>query len=219
MRYDAALPRTKRRSLPIPATENGTTAADPACDPSAMTNLGQADITAGGLLLVDDDQVFCKVLSEALTKRGFTVSVAHDAEAAVMVARRSVPAYAVVDLVMPGRSGLELVAELNSWGTEIKIVVLTGYASIATAVESIKLGAVHYLTKPTDVEEIVAAFGRDRANLGASASVQPVSVRRLQWEHLRKVWHDCGGNISETARRLSLHRRSLQRKLSRGPSE
>jgi len=178
-------------------------------------NLEQPDITAGGLLLVDDDQVFCKVLSEALTKRGFTVSIAHDAEAAVKVARQSAPAYAVVDLVMPGRPGLELVAELNSWRTEIKIVVLTGCASIATAVESIKLGAVHYLTKPTDAEEIVAAFGRDRANLGASVSVQPVSVQR----HLQKVLHDCSGNISETARRLSLHRRSLQRKLSRGPSE
>ncbi|MDQ3564598.1 MAG: response regulator [Pseudomonadota bacterium] len=184
-----------------------------------MTNLGEADITAGDLLLVDDDLVFCKVLSEALTTRGFTVSIAHDAEAAVKVARLSAPAYAVVDLVMPGRSGLELVAELTGWRTEMKIVVLTGYASIATAVESIKLGAVHYLTKPTDAEEIVAAFGRNRANLGASVSVQPVSVQRLQWEHLQKVLHDCSGNISETARRLSLHRRSLQRKLSRGPSE
>ncbi len=184
-----------------------------------MTTLGQAEIIAGSLLLVDDDQVFCKVLSEALTKRGFMVSIARDAEAAVKVARQSAPAYAVVDLVMPGRSGLELVAELNSWGTEIKIVVLTGYASIATAVESIKLGAVHYLTKPTDAEEIVVAFGRDRANLGASVLVQPVSVQRLQWEHLQKVLHDCSGNISETARRLSLHRRSLQRKLSRGPAE
>ncbi len=184
-----------------------------------MTTLGQADSTAGGLLLVDDDQVFCQVLSDALRKRGFTVSIAHDAEAAVKLARQSAPAYAVVDLVMPGRSGLELVAELNSWGTQIKIVVLTGYASIATAVESIKLGAVHYLTKPADAEEIVAAFGRDRAKLGASVSVQPVSVQRLQREHLQKVLHDCSGNISETARRLSLHRRSLQRKLSRGSSE
>lgn len=97
--------------------------------------------------------------------------------------------------------------------------MLTGYASIATAVESIKLGAVHYLTKPTDAEAIVAAFGHDRAKLGASVSVQPVSVQRLQWEHLQKVLHDCSGNISEAARRLSLHRRSLQRKLSRGPSK
>lgn len=125
MRYDAALPRTKGRSLPIPVTENGATASDPACDPLAMTNLGQADSTAGGLLLVDDDHVFCEVLSEGLTKRGFTVSIAYDAEAAVKVARQTASAYAVVDLVMPGRSGLELIAELNSWGTEIKIVVLT----------------------------------------------------------------------------------------------
>ena len=179
-----------------------------------MTAQNQAE---GDLLLVDDDRVFCDVLGSALTKRGFSVRLAHDVEQGRAENRRRVPAYAIVDLQMPGPSGLELVAELCETDPDIKLVVLTGYASIATAVEAIKLGATHYLTKPTDTDEIVAAFRKEQGSIQTPISTEPISVQRLQWEHIQRVLNECDGNISEAARRLGMHRRTLQRKLFKRP--
>jgi len=169
------------------------------------------------LLLVDDDPTFRQVLADALTKRGFTVRVAHDVASGLTTATADSPEYAVIDLKMPGPSGLELVRKLKHLDENTRIVMLTGYASVATAVEAIKLGAVHYLAKPADADEIVAAFGRVGGDAAVPVDSKPLSVARLEWEHIQKVLAECGGNISETARRLNMHRRTLQRKLAKRP--
>ena len=167
------------------------------------------------LLLVDDDKTFCEVMGDALAKRGFEVRLAHDVAAGLKAAEASPPEYALVDLKMPGPSGLELVKRLKQLDEHTRIVVLTGYASIATAVEAIKLGAIHYLTKPADADDVVAAFGRLGGDAGAQVAHRPLSVQRVEWEHIQKVLNDSKGNISETARRLGMHRRTLQRKLQK----
>jgi len=169
------------------------------------------------LLIVDDDIVFCEVLSEALENRGYSVRVAHDTDQGVMLAKQESPEFAVVDLRMPGASGLELVQVLTSLDENTRIVVLTGYASVATAVEAIKLGAKHYLSKPADADEIIAAFYKDQGDAGITVRDKPLSVARLEWEHIQKILSECDGNISLTARRLGMHRRTLQRKLSKHP--
>jgi two-component system response regulator RegA len=170
------------------------------------------------LLLVDDDVTFCAVLSRALDRRGFRVRVAHSVEEGVALAEQESPEYAVVDLKMPGPSGLELVRRLKELDEHTRVVVLTGYASIATAVESIKLGAVHYLAKPADADEVVAALQREGADADIQVDAKPLSVARLEWEHIQKVLLECQGNVSETARRLGMHRRTLQRKLNKRPA-
>jgi two-component system response regulator RegA len=169
------------------------------------------------LLLVDDDVTFCTVLGEAFTKRGYAVRTAYSVAEGMARANEESPEYAVVDLKMPGPSGLELVQRLHELDPNTRIVMLTGYASIATAVEAIKLGAVHYLAKPADADEILAAFGRTAGDAGAPVENRPLSVARLEWEHIQKVLGECGGNVSETARRLNMHRRTLQRKLAKRP--
>ena len=166
------------------------------------------------LLLVDDDATFCRVLSQALEKRGYKVTVAHSVEEATPLALGNPPEYAVIDLKMGGASGLALVRTLHGLDPATRIVVLTGYASIATAVEAVKLGATQYLSKPANADEIVAAFGH-LASTDAKLSVQPPSVERLEWEHIQRVLQEHQGNISATARALNMHRRTLQRKLAK----
>jgi two-component system response regulator RegA len=171
------------------------------------------------LLLVDDDATFCAVLSKALEKRGFAVTVAHDVESALKLAEASPPEYAVIDLKMPGPSGLVLVQKLKELDEETRIVMLTGYASIATAIEAIKLGATHYLSKPADADDIVAALHREGGDADMPISPQPLTVDRLEWEHIQKVLAENQGNISATARALKMHRRTLQRKLGKKPAK
>lgn len=170
------------------------------------------------LLLVDDDATFAEVLRAAFEARGYAVRVAHDVASAIAAARHDPPEYAVVDLKMPGPSGLELVKALKALDANTRIVILTGYASIATAVEAIKLGAVHYLAKPADADEILSALHRDQGDASVAPPPRPLSVDRLEWEHIQRVLTECGGNISETARRLGMHRRTLQRKLAKRPA-
>ena len=170
------------------------------------------------LLIVDDDATLCLVLQTAMQKRGFTTRIAHDVEGAMRLARQDPPEYAIVDLSMPGDSGLVLISRLKELDPHIRIVVLTGYASVTTAVEAIKLGAVHYLAKPADADEILHAFHRDEGDTDIPLPTRPLSVARLEWEHIQKVLHECNGNISETARRLNMHRRTLQRKLNKRPA-
>ena len=170
------------------------------------------------LLLVDDDATFCSVLARALEKRGFAVMVAHSVEEALPLAKNHPPHYAVVDMKMGGASGLTLVSALHALVPEARIVVLTGYASIATAVEAIKLGATQYLSKPANADEIVAAFDH-QATENVPLNTQPSSVERLEWEHIQRVLQENRGNISATARALNMHRRTLQRKLGKMPVE
>lgn len=170
------------------------------------------------LLLVDDDEDFLNVLAPAMRKRGFSVTLANSAETAFELAKTEAPEFAVVDLKMSGNSGLVLVRQLSSLDAGTKIVVLTGYASIATAIEAIKLGATHYLAKPVDADEIVAAFARQSGDADIELSRNPLSVDRLEWEHIQRVLAENDGNISATARSLNMHRRTLQRKLGKKPS-
>jgi len=169
------------------------------------------------LLLVDDDATLLGVLARALERRGFRVHAAASGEEALVVARGQPPEFAVVDLKMEGMTGLALVRELNALRADMRIVVLTGYASIATAVEAIKLGATHYLAKPAAADEIVAALGREAGDPALPVAAEPLSVQRLEWEHIQKVLAEHQGNISATARALKMHRRTLQRKLAKKP--
>jgi two-component system, response regulator RegA len=169
------------------------------------------------LLLVDDDATFCKVLSAALEKRGFAVTVAHSVEEATPLAEASQPEFAVVDLKMGGAPGLALVKALHELDPNTRIVILTGYASITTAVEAIKLGATQYLAKPANADEIVAAFNHTPDG-NAPLKVQPTQIGNLEWEYIQRVLREHDDNISATARALNMHRRTLQRKLAKPPS-
>ncbi len=169
------------------------------------------------LLLVDDDATFCRVLGLALSRRGFVVAAAHSSAAALQRARLEPPEYAVVDLNLAGDSGLSLIPDLLALDPATRIVVLTGYASIATAVEAIKLGAVNYLAKPADTDQVLAAFAITTGDPTAPLNSRPLSVNRLEWEHIQRVLRDNDGNISATARQLGMHRRTLQRKLAKRP--
>lgn len=165
-------------------------------------------------LVVDDDEVFRARLLKALQARGIEAHGAGAAEAALDLAGKVQPQAAIVDMRMPGSSGLELVSELKTRLPAIKVVVLTGYGSIATAVEAVRRGAVNYLTKPLDADQILAAFDKDPDPPPADSIP---SLARVEWEHIQRILHDCNGNISLAARKLGLHRRSLQRKLGKLP--
>lgn len=172
------------------------------------------------LLVVDDDTTFRTRLVKAFESRGFEVRSAPDAALALELAHAESPELAVVDLRMPVTSGLELVRELKAIDEATNIVVLTGYGSIATALEAVHLGATHYLTKPADVDDILAAFARAHRSPGDPSVIDHSvpSLARAEWEHINRVLTDCGGNITQAARLLGLHRRSLQRKLAKYPS-
>lgn len=179
--------------------------------------MNESQEESASLLLVDDDATFCKVLKHALEKRGFSVSVAHSVEQAIPLACANPPEFAVVDLKMGGSPGLALVNVLHQLDPNTRIVMLTGYASIATAVEAIKLGATQYLAKPANADEIMAAFGHI-ANIDAPINIQPTQIENLEWEHIQRVLHEHDDNVSATARALNMHRRTLQRKLAKPPS-
>lgn len=169
------------------------------------------------LLVVDDDELYCRVLADAFGRRDYCVVTASTAETALQMAHEREPEYAVVDLRIGNDSGLELVRQLVALDENTRIVMLTGYASVATAVAAIKLGAVHYLTKPADPAEIESALHATHGDSTVVPAGQPLSVKRLEWEHLQKVLLEHGGNISAAARALKMHRRTLQRKLTKHP--
>ena len=173
-------------------------------------------------MLVDDDHIFRERLAKALTQRGFEVLQCANPLDAVAMAKRAMPHRAVVDLRMPDRNGLDVVKDLAEMDEDMQILVLTGYGSIATAVEAVRRGAIDYLNKPVDTDQIVAAFDRDSDPMSPTPAVtvtgeNPPSLARVEWEHIQRVLADCGGNISQAARRLGIHRRSLQRKLGKLP--
>ena len=168
-------------------------------------------------LVVDDDETFTHVLSRALKRRGFETLVANSAEQAKQLISRQIPDYATLDLKMDGASGITLIPDLTKQNPAIKILILTGYASISTAVEAIKLGAKDYLTKPADADEILAKLEHSEPDPNIDIAEKPMSVGRLEWEHIQKVLGEHEGNISATARALGMHRRTLQRKLVKRP--
>lgn len=169
------------------------------------------------LMLADDDRTFCGVLARALDLRGYAVEVAHDGRSALSLIHDLQPEYAIVDLRLPDMSGLKLVHQLKVVDDQTNIICLTGYGSIATAIEAIKLGATYYLTKPATADQIVAAFGRHAADTNIDAADHHLTVDRLEWEHIQGVLARHDGNISATSRALNMHRRTLQRKLQKSP--
>jgi len=179
----------------------------------------QPGAPAPSILIVDDDEVFRTRLARAFRDRGYDVRAAANHAEGLARAEEDSPEMAVVDLRMPGPSGLELVRDLKALDPGTRILVLTGYGSIATAIEAVRIGATYYLPKPADVDDILAAFAR-----GEAPPLEPPpsdyaapSLARAEWEHISRVLSDCGGSVSEAARRLGLHRRSLQRKLQKYP--
>lgn len=168
------------------------------------------------LLLVDDSATFCRVLGAAFARRGFSVCIAHSVEEALPMARENPPEFAVVDMKMNGASGLVLVKALHELDPNTRIVVLTGYASISTAVEAIKLGATQYLAKPANADEIINAF-RHEADGNVEFKAQATNIENLEWEHIQRVMQEHDNNVSATARALNMHRRTLQRKLNKPP--
>ncbi len=185
-----------------------------------MTEL-PADANARPLLLVDDDATFIRVLARALTSRGFRVITASTLAQARALTRQQRPRYCVLDLKIGEENGLRLIPELHTLVPDLRVLLLTGYASIATAVEAIKRGAHDYLAKPVDADAVVRALldGDNETEISEppEAPEQPLALRRLEWEHIQRVLTECDGNISATARRLGMHRRTLQRKLSKHP--
>ena len=169
------------------------------------------------VLLVDDDEILCAVLAPALEKRGFEVAVAHDYEGALSAAASASPECAVVDLKLARSSGLCLARKLLDGDARMRIVMLTGYGSIASAMEAAKLGVHAYLTKPADADDIAVALRGDAGTFSTPTPEKPLSVRRLEWEYINRVLTVNNGNISATARLLGMHRRTLQRKLNKHP--
>ena len=172
----------------------------------------------GNLLLVDDDAVLAQVLVRALGGRGFVVHACASVDASLAwLAGTTVPDFAVLDLNVAGASGLRLMEPLKRANPECEIVVLTGYASITTAVDAVKLGARQYLAKPVDADTVAKALLEEQSPDLETAPEETLSVSRLEWEHIQRVLADNAGNISATARALKMHRRTLQRKLGKRP--
>jgi len=168
------------------------------------------------LLIVEDDSAFARTLSRSFERRGYRVLLASSLEEVVDLLKTQIPEYAVVDLKLSGgASGLACVQTLHAHDAEMLIVVLTGYASIATAVEAIKLGARHYLAKPSNTDDIEAAFSRAEGDAEVGLTERTTSIKTLEWERIHQTLAETGFNISETARRLGMHRRTLARKLGK----
>jgi two-component system, response regulator RegA len=177
-----------------------------------------AATTATTILLLDDDTVFVEVLARALRKRGYTVLCAHNLAEALHAAQQQPPHYAVVDLKIATESGLDCIAPLLAINATLRILILTGYASVSTAVAAIKAGAFDYACKPLDADEVLAKLqAANSAVTESEVTATPLSVKRLAWEHVQRVLQEHDGNISATARSLGMHRRTLQRMLGKRP--
>jgi two-component system response regulator RegA len=182
-----------------------------------MASGDMADGTFGGdtsLLIVEDDRPFLTRLARAMEGRGFAVETAESVEEAVAKVRSRPPAYAVVDMRLGDGNGLDVVAAIREGREDARAVVLTGYGNIATAVTAVKLGAIDYLSKPADADDVFAALTRSTADRAAPPE-NPMSADRVRWEHIQRVYEMCERNVSETARRLNMHRRTLQRILAK----
>jgi two-component system response regulator RegA len=173
--------------------------------------------TEESILIVDDDLVFTSVLAKALSHRGYKTFIANNSEETQKIIKDFQFDKIILDLRIGKDSGISLLPGIIEQQHNSKVVILTGYSSIATAVEAIKLGATNYLCKPADADEILAAFKKEKGDPSVTLTGQPPSVDRIQWEHIQKVLYENDGNISATARKLGMHRRTLQRKLGKKP--
>ena len=173
-----------------------------------------SDFEDKSLIIVDDDDPFRDRLSRAMEKKGFLVNSAKTVENAIKLIKNSAPTFAVVDLRLEGGNGLDVVKELNKSKTDSRIVMLTGYGNLPTAVAAIKAGAIDYMAKPVDADDVEAAL-LAAPDKKAPPPENPMSADRVKWEHIHSVFELCNRNVSETARRLKMHRRTLQRILSK----
>lgn len=179
-----------------------------------------SSIPLGTLLIVDDDQPLLQRLARAMEKRGFTVLTADSVGKGLVLAASESPDYAVIDLRLADGSGLDVVKALRQTRPQTRIIMLTGYGNIATAVAAVKAGAVDYLPKPADADQITAALTGGEGNALPPPPDNPMPADRVRWEHIQRVFEQCDRNVSETARRLRMHRRTLQRILAkRAPRE
>jgi two-component system response regulator RegA len=179
--------------------------------PAPQGPLGLGD---NRLLLVDDDKPFLTRLARAMETRGFAVETADTVAEGIAKAKTTAPAFAVVDMRLTDGNGLDVVESIRAARPDARIIILTGYGNIATAVTAVKLGAIDYLAKPADADEVFAALTRDSEDR-ALPPENPMSADRVRWEHIQRVYEMCGRNVSETARRLNMHRRTLQRILAK----
>lgn len=168
-------------------------------------------------LVVDDDEVFANTLALSLTRKNLGAKLANNPSEALAANKKYQPERIILDLKLGEHSGLHLIEQLKQDNPAVSIVILTGYSSINTAVEAIKLGADHYLCKPTGINDIISTFDKPSGDPNTKIAAQPQSVNRLEWEHIQRVLEENAGNISATARALSMHRRTLQRKLQKKP--
>lgn len=175
------------------------------------------------ILIIDDDTVFCQLVKRGLERHDYNVRTANDEKSALAAAKEFKADYIFLDLRLGDASGIQLIRPLLNTHAEAKIIVLTGYASLTTAVQAIKLGATNYLAKPVDVATILKHLADPEASAEATEpefeDASPTSLKRLEWEHIQRVLHENDGNISATARQLNMHRRTLQRKLQKKPNQ
>lgn len=174
------------------------------------------------VLVIDDDPVFCQLVSRGLEKHGYQVASAGSSAQALQQAQQDRPDHILLDLRLAADSGLQLIEPLLKLNANSNIIVLTGYASLATAVEAIKLGAANYLAKPVDIPallKLLQPVSLDETNVPLEPADSPTSLKRLEWEHIQRVLSENDGNISATARQLNMHRRTLQRKLQKKPAK
>ena len=169
------------------------------------------------LLVVDDDEIFCQVMQRALTRRGFHVEACLNIESAELAAKKAVFNKALVDLKISQESGLALIRSLLAINPNMQIIMLTGYGSVSTAVEAIKLGALNYFSKPIDIDEVLKGFVESDLMEEEPTPISIPTLDRVEWEHIQKILNDHQGNISAAARSLGMHRRTLQRKLQKRP--
>ena len=169
------------------------------------------------ILLVDDDPVFTEVMARGFTRRGFTAHTCSSADESILLCAKLAPSHILLDLNMPGASGLVVLPKLLEQAPNARLIVLTGYSSIATAVAATRAGATNYLCKPATVDEVLQAFAGETGTAMPEVSPDPISVERLEWEHIQRVLAENDHNISATARALGMHRRTLQRKLQKRP--
>ena len=173
-----------------------------------------ADLPERSLLIVDDDKAFVQRLARAMEMRGFQVTTAEAVSESLQQLERAAPAFAVVDMRLGDGSGLDVVSALKERRPDARAIILTGYGNIATAVNAIKIGAVDYLAKPADADDVVSALLALEGKKAAPPE-HPMSADRVRWEHIQRIYELCGRNVSETARRLNMHRRTLQRILAK----
>ncbi len=169
------------------------------------------------MLIIDDDENLTRVMARAFSRRGFHCEQAHNPDQVKELIKQNHFSHCLLDLKITEHSGLVLIPELLDQLPELQIVMLTGFSSIKTAVDAIKLGAINYLCKPADADEVMAAFEATQGSTDSEIKASPLSVNRLEWEHIQKVLSENHGNVSATARALGMHRRTLQRKLQKRP--